>query len=62
MRLLHENADIAGVSIVQFDRPFAGFGQITRNTCIVSFGRSDRRPTGADIESRAGVLIGSSSA
>ncbi|MGC1303924.1 MAG: proline racemase family protein, partial [Caulobacteraceae bacterium] len=37
-----ENPDIRGVSIVQFAEPFQGPGQVTRNTCIVAPGRSDR--------------------
>ena len=57
MRVVHpENADIAGVGIVQFDRPFAGVGQVTRNTCIVAPGRSDRSPTGTGTCARLAVL------
>ena len=44
-----ENPGIRGVSIVQLNRPFAGVGKITRNTCIVAPGRSDRSPTGTGI-------------
>ena len=51
-----ENPDIAGVSIVQFDRPFAGVGNVTRNTCIVAPGRSDRSPTGTGTCARMAVL------
>lgn len=51
-----ENPDIQGVSIVQFDRPFAGVGQVTRNTCIVAPGRSDRSPTGTGTSARMAVL------
>ena len=51
-----ENPDIKGVSIVQFDRPFQGVGQMTRNTCIVSPGRSDRSPTGTGTSARMAVL------
>ncbi len=51
-----ENPGIAGVSIVQFDRPFAGVGQVTRNTCIVAPGRSDRSPTGTGTCARMAVL------
>ncbi len=51
-----ENAGIAGVSIVQFNRPFAGVGQVTRNTCIVAPGRSDRSPTGTGTCARMAVL------
>ena len=51
-----ENAEIAGVSIVQLHRPFAGVGQVTRNTCIVAPGRSDRSPTGTGTCARMAVL------
>ena len=50
------NPGIAGVSIVQFDRPFAGVGQVTRNTCIVAPGRSDRSPCGTGTCARMAVL------
>ena len=57
LRVVHpENPDIAGGSIVQFDRPFAGVGQVTRNTCIVAPGRSDRSPTGTGTCARMAVL------
>lgn len=51
-----ENPDIAGVTIVQFDRPFAGVGQVSRNTCIVAPGRSDRSPCGTGTCARMAVL------
>ena len=51
-----ENPDIAGVSIVQFTRPFAGVGQVTRNTVIVAPGRSDRSPCGTGTCARMAVL------
>lgn len=51
-----DNPDIAGVSIVQLNRPFAGVGQVTRNTCIVAPGRSDRSPTGTGTCARMAVL------
>jgi proline racemase len=51
-----ENAAIAGVSIAQLTRPFAGVGKVTRNTCIVSPGRSDRSPTGTGTCARMAVL------
>ena len=51
-----QNPAIAGVSIVQFNRPFAGVGQVTRNTCIVAPGRSDRSPTGTGTCARMAVL------
>jgi len=51
-----ENAGIRGVSIVQLTRPFEGVGQVTRNTCIVAPGRSDRSPTGTGTCARLAVL------
>lgn len=51
-----ENQDIRGVSIVQFDRPFQGVGKVTRNTCIVAPGRSDRSPTGTGTSARMALL------
>jgi trans-L-3-hydroxyproline dehydratase len=51
-----ENPQIRGVSIVQFNRPFAGVGEVTRNTCIVAPGRSDRSPTGTGTSARMAVL------
>ena len=51
-----ENPDISGVQIVQLNRPFAGVGKTTRNTCIVSPGRSDRSPTGTGTCARMAVL------
>ena len=51
-----ENPGIAKVSIVQLNRPFAGVGKLTRNTCIVAPGRSDRSPTGTGTCARMAVL------
>jgi trans-L-3-hydroxyproline dehydratase len=51
-----ENPSIAGVSIVQLNRPFEGVGKATRNTCIVAPGRSDRSPTGTGTSARMAVL------
>ncbi len=51
-----DNPEISGVSIVQLNRPFAGVGKITRNTCIVAPGRSDRSPTGTGTCARMAVL------
>jgi len=57
LQVVHpENPDIAGVSIVQLNRPFAGVGQESRNTCIVAPGRSDRSPTGTGTSARLAVL------
>lgn len=51
-----ENQAIRGVSIVQLNRPFAGVGAVTTNTCIVAPGRSDRSPTGTGTAARMAVL------
>lgn len=51
-----ENPGIAGVTIVQFAGPFAGPGQPTRNTCVMSPGRSDRSPTGTGTSARMAIL------
>jgi proline racemase len=51
-----EFPDIRHVSIIQFARPFAGVGEVTRNTCIVAPGRSDRSPTGTGTCARMAVL------
>ena len=51
-----ENAQIRGVSIVQFCRPFEGVAKVTRNTCIVAPGRSDRSPTGTGTSARMAIL------
>jgi proline racemase len=51
-----ENPSIRGVSIVQINRPFAGVGEVTTNTCIVAPGRSDRSPTGTGTAARMAVL------
>lgn len=48
--------NVRGVSIVQFAMPFQGSGKETRNTCIVSPGRSDRSPTGTGTSARMSVL------
>lgn len=51
-----ENAEISGVSIVQFNTPFDRTAGEARNTCIVSPGRSDRSPTGTGLSARLAVL------
>jgi len=51
-----DNPAIRGVSIVQINRPFAGVGAVTTNTCIVAPGRSDRSPTGTGTAARMAVL------
>jgi proline racemase len=57
LQVVHpENPGIRGVSIIQFAQPFQGPGKVTRNTCIVSPGRSDRSPTGTGTSARLAVL------
>lgn len=51
-----EYPGIRGVSIVQLNEPFRGPGVVTRNTCIVAPGRSDRSPTGTGTCARMAVL------
>jgi proline racemase len=51
-----ENPEIRGVSIVQLACPFEGIAKVTRNTCIVAPGRSDRSPTGTGTCARMAVL------
>ncbi|MGE5512665.1 MAG: proline racemase family protein [Bacteroidota bacterium] len=51
-----EHPEIRGVSIVQFAGPFAGPDHVSRNTCIVSPGRSDRSPTGTGTSARMAAL------
>jgi proline racemase len=51
-----DNPGIRGVSIVQLGRPFEGIDKVTRNTCIVAPGRSDRSPTGTGTCARMAVL------
>ena len=50
------NPGIRGVSIVQLNHPFAGPGKVSRNSCIVAPGRSDRSPTGTGTSARMAVL------
>ena len=57
LHVVHPEFDnVRGVSIVQFAMPFEGPGKVTRNTCIVSPGRSDRSPTGTGTSARMAVL------
>ena len=51
-----ENPGIHGVSIIQLHEPFRGIDCVTRNTCIVAPGRSDRSPTGTGTCARMAVL------
>lgn len=57
LEVVHPSNDgIRGVSIVQLNEPFRGIGAVTRNTCIVAPGRSDRSPTGTGTCARMAVL------
>lgn len=51
-----DNPGIAGVTIVQFAGPFEGPGKPSRNTCVMSPGRSDRSPTGTGTSARMAIL------
>ena len=51
-----ENADIAGVSIVQIAGPWKGVGAVSRNAVVVSPGRLDRSATGTGLSARMSVL------
>src|SRR6185295_8685651 len=51
-----ENAEIAGVSIVQLAEPWRGVGQVTKNAVVVAPGRLDRSATGTGLSARMAVL------
>jgi proline racemase len=51
-----ENADIAGVSIVQIAEPWRGVGKTTRNAVVVAPGRLDRSATGTGLSARMAAL------
>jgi len=51
-----ENADIAGVSIVQIAEPWQGVGAVSRNAVVVAPGRLDRSATGTGLSARMAVL------
>jgi trans-L-3-hydroxyproline dehydratase len=51
-----ENADIAGVSIVQIAEPWRGVGQTSRNAVVVAPGRLDRSATGTGLSARMAAL------
>jgi proline racemase len=57
LRIVHPtNPGIAGVTMVQFAQPYEGSGNVTRNTCVIAPGRSDRSPTGTGTSARMAVL------
>jgi proline racemase len=51
-----ENAEIAGVSIVQLAEPWRGVGQVTKNAVVVAPGRLDRSATGTGLSARMATL------
>jgi proline racemase len=51
-----EQADVAGVSIVQIAAPWQGVGEVTRNAVVVAPGRLDRSATGTGLSARMAVL------
>ncbi len=51
-----ENAEIAGISIVQLAEPWRGVGAVTRNAVVVAPGRLDRSATGTGLSARMAVL------
>src|SRR5664279_5312877 len=51
-----ENADIAGVSIVQIAEPWKGVGAVSKNAVVVAPGRLDRSATGTGLSARMAVL------
>jgi proline racemase len=51
-----ENADIAGVSIVQIAERWHGLGAVTKNAVVVAPGRLDRSATGTGLSARMAVL------
>jgi proline racemase len=57
LRCVHpENAEIAGVSIVQLAQPWRGVGEVSRNAVVVAPGRLDRSATGTGLSARMAVL------
>src|SRR5215211_2234004 len=51
-----ENAEIAGVSIVQLAEPWQGIGAVSRNAVVVAPGRLDRSATGTGLSARMATL------
>jgi proline racemase len=51
-----ENAEIAGVSIVQIAEPWQGLGAVSRNAVVVAPGRLDRSATGTGLSARMAAL------
>jgi trans-L-3-hydroxyproline dehydratase len=51
-----QNAEIAGVSIVQIAGPWRGVGATSRNAVVIAPGRLDRSATGTGLSARMAVL------
>jgi trans-L-3-hydroxyproline dehydratase len=51
-----ENAEIAGVSIVEIAEPWRGLEAVSKNAVVVSPGRLDRSATGTGLSARMAVL------
>jgi trans-L-3-hydroxyproline dehydratase len=51
-----ENADIAGVSIVQIAEPWRGVGAVSKNAVVIAPGRLDRSATGTGLSARMAAL------
>ena len=51
-----ENADIAGVSIVQIAEPWQGVGAVSKNAVVIAPGRLDRSTTGTGLSARMAAL------
>jgi proline racemase len=51
-----ENAEIAGVSIVQIAEPWRGTGAVSRNAVVIAPGRLDRSATGTGLSARMAAL------
>jgi proline racemase len=51
-----ENAEIAGVSIVEIAEPWQGVGAVSKNAVVVSPGRLDRSATGTGLSARMATL------
>jgi proline racemase len=57
LRPVHpENADIAGVSVVQIAEPWRGIGAVSKNAVVVAPGRLDRSATGTGLSARIAAL------
>jgi trans-L-3-hydroxyproline dehydratase len=51
-----EQADVAGVSIVQLAGPWQGVGAVSRNAVVIAPGRLDRSATGTGLSARLATL------